>query len=100
MHPVVVRYTANPGFEEELGRLVAGHWPALHREGLTSEQPAVVIGVGRQPGVFIEFYEWLSWEAVQGAHEHPAVREIWDAMERVGRVEPWDGSYLVPPSRA
>lgn len=100
MHPVVVRYTAQPGSEQALGDLVARHWPALHAEGLTSDQPAVVMAVARQPGVYLEYYEWLSWEAVQHAHKHPAVREIWDAMERIGRVEPWDGSYLVPPPRA
>lgn len=100
MHPVVVRYGASPGSEEEMGRLVARHWPARHTEGLTSEQPAVGIAVSRQPEVFVEYDEWLSWEAVQEAHDHPAARKIWDVMERVGRVEPWDGTYPVPPSRA
>lgn len=97
MHPVVVRYTAHPGSEAELGDMVARHWGVLHDEGLTSERPAVVVAVDRHAGVFIEYYEWESWEAVQHAHDHPAVRELWDAMERVGTVEPWDGDYLVPP---
>ena len=100
MIPVVVRYTAKPGAEESLSRLVAEHWPVLHEEGLTSDRPAVVIQVERHSGVFIEYYEWASEEAVQHAHERPAVRAIWDAMEHICKVEPWDGSYLVPPSHA
>lgn len=96
MHPVFVRYTAHPGEEAAMEQLVRRHWPVLHAEGLVTNAPPRVIRVARQPGVFLETYEWASWEAVSTAHDYPAVREIWDAMETVGRVEPWDGEYLEP----
>jgi hypothetical protein len=97
MHPVVVRYTAAPGHADRLRDLVTQHWPTLYAKGLTTDRPAVVIAVNRQPGVLIEVYEWRSPEAVHTAHEHPRVRALWDEMERVGKVEPWDGTYVVAP---
>lgn len=100
MHPVFVRYTAKPDQSAALRDLVLEHWPTLHRAGLTSERPAVVVSVDRDPGTFIEFYEWASREAVERAHRDPTVRSIWDRMEEIGRVEPWDGQYLLPPGDA
>ena len=98
--PVVVRYTARAGQAATLRNLVARHWGVLHEEGLTTRRAAVVIEVDRHAGVFIEYYEWLSQEAVRTAHDHPAVRDLWDQMERMGTVEPWDGTYVAPPPGA
>lgn len=94
MIPVVVRYSARPGHEQDLEDMVRRHWNTLHRERLTTDRPAVVVKVDRQPGVFIELFEWASEEAVRTAHDRPPVRDLWDAMEAAGTVEPWDGAYL------
>ena len=96
MIPVIVRYSAQPGYEDELETLVRRHWPTLHGESLTTDRPAVALKVHGKTGVFLEFFEWKSEEAVRSAHDRPAVRELWEAMEAIGTVEPWDGVYLRP----
>jgi predicted component of type VI protein secretion system len=94
MIPVVVRYTSRPGHEADLEQMCRRHWNTLHREHLTTDRPAILLRVDGAPGVFLELFEWVSTEAIRSAHGHPAVRELWDAMESVGTVEPWDGAYL------
>jgi quinol monooxygenase YgiN len=89
--PVVVRYSARPGHEQDLEDMVRRHWNTLHRERLTTERPAVVVKVDRQPGVFIELFEWASEEAVRTAHDRPSVRDLWDARKRPGRLSPGMG---------
>ncbi len=92
--PVVVRYTSRPGHDEELKDMVRRHWTTLHREHLTTDRPAIVLQVDSAPAVFLELFEWKSEEAVRTAHDHPAIRDLWEAMEVMGTVEPWDGTYL------
>lgn len=100
MHPVVVRYTAKPGAEGALRDLVERHWPTLHAAGLVTDRRAVVVAVEQTPGVFLEYYEWVSAEAVADAHRDPVVRELWHRMEAAGQVEPWDGQYVLSPEPA
>lgn len=73
---VIACYKPKPGKEEALLGLVRGHLPTLRREGLVGDGPALA---GRaRDGTIVEVFEWKSKEAIDAAHENPAVLAMWD----------------------
>ena len=78
---VIVAYRPKPGQGEALRRLVLDHVPALRAAGLVTDR--VPIAMEAEDGTLIEVFEWKSTDAIRAAHEHPAVREMW---ERFGGV--------------
>jgi hypothetical protein len=81
----VACYRPKPGCEEALLVEVRDHLPPLRAEGLVTERAAIVMRT--QDGTVIEIFEWVSEEAIAGAHTNPAVLAIWKRFEAVCSYE-------------
>jgi hypothetical protein len=82
---VMCRYRLKPGAEPEMLRLLARHWPTLHRAGLVTDDPPLVLRslVARHdgdPAVVIEVFDWRSAASVEAARQSPEVMAIWEPM--------------------
>ncbi|MET0593039.1 MAG: hypothetical protein ABW133_10090 [Polyangiaceae bacterium] len=88
--PVTIcRYQVKPGKEAEMEKLLAKHWPALHKAGLVTDEPARVFrGLPSQkPGdrhgaasVYVEFMTWKDENSSNVAHQSPDVMAVWEPM--------------------
>ena len=78
---VIVAYRPHVGKEERLLELVQGHVPELRRLNLAADRTPVIMRAG--DGTIIEVFEWASAEAIERAHQHPAVHTMWAAFEAV-----------------
>jgi hypothetical protein len=87
---VICRYRLKPGAEPAMLRLIARHWPALHRAGLVTDDPPLVLrglpdpraegephGAGQ---VLVEIFAWKGARSAQLAHHTPEVMAIWEPM--------------------
>lgn len=75
---VIAMYRPKDGKLNELEALVHKHFPTLKEYGLTTDRDPYI---GRSAdGTILEIFEWISNEAAQKAHDHPAVAKIWEAM--------------------
>lgn len=85
---VIALYRPKEGKLQELEALIHKHFPTLLEYGLTTEKEPFI---GRSSdGTILEVFEWVSNEAAQKAHDHPAVAKIWEAMAVVcefGKLE-------------
>lgn len=86
---VICRYQLKPGAEREMLRLIARHWPTLHRAGLvTDDPPRVFRGLaaegkashGTPGGLIVEIFAWKNSTSAGVAHESPEVMAIWEPM--------------------
>jgi hypothetical protein len=88
---VMCRYRLKPGTEPEMLRLLARHWPTLHRAGLVTDEPPLVFrGLpakrdagerqGKGTAVLIEIFDWKSAASAEAAHNLPEVMAIWEPM--------------------
>ncbi len=88
---VICRYTLKPGTEAEMLRLLARHWPTLHRAGLVTDEPSRVCrGLpmaarkeaehGTAATVLVEIFAWKTGHSAERAHERPEVMAIWEPM--------------------
>ena len=72
---VIAVYQPRPGGSAALEAETVADVPMLRDLGLATERPSLVL---RAPGgTIIEHFEWASREAIDRAHEHPAVLEMW-----------------------
>ncbi|MEZ5225221.1 MAG: hypothetical protein R2710_00700 [Acidimicrobiales bacterium] len=72
---VIAVYRPKPGGQEALEAEVLDHVPLLRRIGLATDTPSLVL---RAPdGTIIEHFEWASHDAIEAAHSHPEVLEMW-----------------------
>ncbi len=81
----VACYKPKPGCDRELLELVRGHLPPLRAEGLVTERPPIVMRTA--DGTIVEIFEWVSPEAIAGAHHNPAVLDLWARFEKVCTYE-------------
>jgi hypothetical protein len=77
----VACYRPKPGREEALMVEVHNHLPPLRAQGLVTERAPIVMR--SQDGTIIEIFEWVSQEAIAGAHSNPVVLEVWKCFEAV-----------------
>ena len=77
----VACYKPKPGCDDALLELVRNHLPPLRAEGLVTDRASIVMRAG--DGTVIEVFEWVSQEAVAGAHSNPAVLALWKSFEAV-----------------
>jgi hypothetical protein len=77
----VACYKPLPGCEEALLELVRNHLPPLRAEGLVTDRPSIVMRTA--DGTIVEVFEWISQEAIAGAHQNPAVIDLWKRFEAV-----------------
>ena len=85
----VACYKPKPGCEEALLELVRNHLPPLRAEKLVTDRVSIVMRAG--DGTIIEVFEWVSQEAIAGAHSNPAVLDLWKRFEAVC-------TYVLPSS--
>lgn len=78
-------YKPRPGCQEALLELVRNHLPPLRAQGLVTERAPMVMRTA--DGTIIEIFEWVSKEAVAGAHSNPAVLDLWKRFEAVSWYE-------------
>ncbi len=81
----VACYRPKPGCEEALMVEVRNHLPPLRAQGLVTERSPIVMRT--QDGTVIEVFEWVSQEAIAGAHSNPVVLEVWKRFEAVCSYE-------------
>ena len=74
-------YGPRPGCEETLAELVRNHLPPLRAQGLVTDRDSIVMRAA--DGTIIEVFEWVSREAIEGAHKNPAVLDLWKRFEAV-----------------
>jgi len=74
-HLVIACYRPKAGQDAALLDCVRDHQPALRKEGLVTDRPAVVLRA--QDGTLLELFEWKSEQAVEAAHHNPAVQAVW-----------------------
>jgi quinol monooxygenase YgiN len=78
---VIACYKPRPGQEAALLELVANHMPPLRAEGLVTDRLPIVMRC--KDGTVVEVFEWVSQEAIAGAHKNPAVLDLWKKFEAV-----------------
>ncbi len=78
---VIACYRPKPGKDAELLALMKTHLPTLRAEGLVGDGPSLCGRAG--DGTFVEVFSWKSREAIDAAHENPAVLEMWKAYADV-----------------
>jgi hypothetical protein len=81
----VACYRPKAGCEEALLVEVRDHLPPLRAAGLVTERASIVMRA--QDGTVIEIFEWVSEEAIAGAHTNPVVLAIWKRFEAVCSYE-------------
>jgi quinol monooxygenase YgiN len=77
----VACYKPRPGCEQALLDLVHNHLPPLRAEGLVTDRAPIVMRTA--DGVIVEIFEWVSQEAIAGAHKNPAVVDLWKRFDAV-----------------
>jgi len=77
----VACYKPMPGHEQELLELVRNHMLPLRAEGLVTDRTPIVMRCA--DGTIVEIFEWVSPEAIAGAHANPAVLDLWKKFEAV-----------------
>jgi hypothetical protein len=81
----VACYRPKPGCEQALLDLVHDHLPPLRNAGLVTDRaPITMRGAD---GTIIEIFEWVSVEAIAGAHSNPVVLALWKRFEAVCSYE-------------
>jgi hypothetical protein len=75
----VACYKPRPGREDELLELVRNHLPPLRAEGLVTDRTPIVMRAG--DGTIVEVFEWVSQDAIAGAHSNPVVLALWKRFE-------------------
>lgn len=90
-------YRPKPGCDPALRKLLKEHLPTLRRVGLTTERPSIL---GRAPdGTYVEVFEWVSSSAIEQAHHHPVVQEMWSRFNSAadyiapGAIKGWDNIF-------
>lgn len=77
----VACYRPRAGCEEALLELVGNPLPPLRSLGLVTERASIAMRTA--DGTIGEVFEWVSQEAIAGAHHNPAVVELWKRFEAV-----------------
>jgi hypothetical protein len=72
---VIVGYRPKPGQGAALQELMREHLPTLQQLGLATDRPSIMMEA--KDGTIIEVFEWKSAKAVEQAHSHPVVLEMW-----------------------
>jgi hypothetical protein len=81
----VACYKPRPGSEQALLALVRDHLPPLRAQGLVTDRPSIVMRT--VDGTIVEVFEWVSKDAIAGAHTNPVVLDLWKRFEAVCSYE-------------
>lgn len=80
---VLAAYKPKDGKDKELEKLIQKHVPTLRELGLITSRPTLTMKSA--DGTYIEIMEWVDANSAETAHEHPAVAQIWEAMEHISQ---------------
>jgi quinol monooxygenase YgiN len=83
---VIAVYRPHAGKEQKLLDLVRDHVPRLRRIQLVTDRAPIIMRAAN--GTVLEVFEWASTEAIERAHQHPAVQAMWVEFEAVCGYEP------------
>jgi hypothetical protein len=79
----VAQYRVKPGAEEQFTGILRRHTATLRSLGLVTARPVQTFS-GLEKNVegpfFVEIFEWADPRAVEAAHTHPQVGELWEQM--------------------
>lgn len=73
---VICAYRPKPGKEVDLLKIVNEHVPILRSLGLATDRVPQIMKAGN--GTIVEVFEWVSSKAIEEAHKHPVVLEMWN----------------------
>jgi hypothetical protein len=79
-------YKPKAGQEETLMELVKKHVPILRELQLATKRDNFI--ATSKNGTVIEVFEWTSTNAINAAHQHPAVADIWEKMTLIADFTP------------
>ena len=82
---VIVAYQPKPGCEQALLDLVRDHVPFLNRLGLATDRDPILMRA--RDGILVEVFEWQK-DAIEKAHNMPAVQELWAKYEKLCEYVP------------
>jgi quinol monooxygenase YgiN len=71
-------YKPKAGQEKAFLELVKRHLPVLRELQLATDRSNFI--ARSKDGTIIEVFEWTSVNAIDAAHQHPAVADIWEKM--------------------
>ena len=84
---VIAAYRPKPGKDQELRKLIREHRKTLTRAHLITSRPTMVLRA-RSDGTLLEIFEWTSSKAADEAHQHPAIRAMWNKLAQVADFIP------------
>lgn len=76
---VISAYRPKPGKDAGLLEVVKTHVPILRDLGLATGRE--VIAMKAKDGTILEIFEWVSQDAINAAHQNPAVHKMWGEFE-------------------
>lgn len=94
MIPTLVTYTCPQDGEAAMLRILARKWSVLRNQRLIGDH-RLILRDPQRPGVLIEYFEWLSDEAVKRAHTFPEVKAIWEEMDAATIGGRWEGIQVL-----
>jgi hypothetical protein len=82
----IASYKPKAGQEKAFLELVEKHLPTLRELQLATDRSSFLAKA--LDGTIIEVFEWTSVNAVNAAHHHPAVADIWEKMTLIADFHP------------
>lgn len=82
---VLASYLPKAGKETEVEKLIKKHALVLKELGLTTDRPQLTFK--SQNGAYVEVIEWVDASSAEKAHEHPAVAQVWEALEVISQFK-------------
>jgi quinol monooxygenase YgiN len=84
---VIAAYRPKPGKDQALRKLIREHRKTLSAAHLITARPSLVLRA-RSDGTLLEIFEWTSAKAADEAHQHPAIRAMWNKLSKVADFVP------------
>jgi hypothetical protein len=84
---VIAAYRPKPGKDQALRKLIREHRRTLNAARLITSRPSIVLRA-RSDGTLLEIFEWVSARAADEAHQHPALRAMWNKLAAVADFVP------------
>ncbi len=78
---MIAAYRPKPGKQAALRRLIVEHVSTLRSIGLVTDRAPITMEA--EDETIIEVFEWKSKAAIEEAHSHPVVLEMWQQYSEV-----------------
>ena len=72
---VIALFRPMPDKAADLMACMRDHLPVLRAQGLATSRPSTILRAA--DGTLLEIFEWVSQEAIDAAHDNPAVLALW-----------------------